>query len=168
MGMPRPQLFLDCDGVLADFDAESQLLFGEMPRNAEARHGTEEFWRRIVEHGSFYQSLPLMPGARKLFDAVAHLRPIILTGCPPGDWAAPQKKEWARQHFPGTTMITCLSKDKRMHMEPGDILIDDYLKYRHLWEENGGLFIHFQTVEQALEELKAVLKDDFYRTPEPR
>ena len=145
------QLFLDCDGVLADFDTAAELLFGQNSREAEAKLGTEEFWNRIRAMEDFYGRLPLLADARRLFEAVAHLHPIILTGCPHGGWAEPQKAAWAARHFPGVRIITCRSKDKRDSLKNrGDILVDDYLKYRHLWEEAGGVFVHHTSAQQSI------------------
>lgn len=153
------RLYLDCDGVLADFDRAFEERFGHPPRAYEASHGPKVFWRNIKEEApDFYRTLPLMPGARELFDSVAHLRPIILTGCPLGGWAEMQKLAWAAEHFPGTPMVTCMSKDKRLYCRPGDILVDDYLKYRHLWEEAGGVFIHHTgNVQETLSALRSRL-----------
>ena len=106
--MNRVRLFLDCDGVLADFDAGARALLGMTPAKFEARHGRREFWRRIAMAPNFYQTLPEMPDARRLFDAVEHLQPTILTGLPVGNWAAPQKVAWAAEHFPGAPNITSL------------------------------------------------------------
>lgn len=103
------QLYLDCDGVLADFEQAATDLLGMPPRQFEKRHGLPTFWQRLARHGDFYGSLPLMPDATMLFDAVRHLDPIILTGLPRGNWAAPQKVRWAAEHFPGTRIITCLA-----------------------------------------------------------
>jgi hypothetical protein len=56
---------------------------------------------------------------------------VILTGCPEGGWSEPQKIAWGRIIFPGVKMITCLSKEKCLHMmNPGDVLVDDYLRYK--------------------------------------
>jgi hypothetical protein len=41
-------------------------------------------------------------------------------------------------------------------MHPGDILVDDYLKYRHLWEEAGGVFIHHTSASNTLRQLAAL------------
>ena len=84
-------LFLDLDGVLADFDAGAKRLFGMSSRAFEDKYGKREFWRRLANAKDFYATLPLMPDARLLFDAVKHLDPTILTGLPLGNWAAPQK-----------------------------------------------------------------------------
>lgn len=46
-----------------------------------------------------------------LYEAVAHLEPIILTGCPEGGWSELQKIAWAAHHFPNVKMITvCQSR----------------------------------------------------------
>lgn len=156
---PRMQLFLDCDGVLADFDAAFEAAFGHPPRAYEDKHGPTAFWRNIREEAKeFYRHLPLMSDGRQLYEGVAHLRPIILTGCPLGGWAEPQKLAWAAEHFPGVPMVTCMSRDKRTYCRPGDILIDDYLKYRHLWEEAGGTFIHHTGAASSIDALASHLE----------
>ena len=153
------QLYLDCDGVLADFDAGAAAILGMGPRAFEERFGKKRFWARLATAPDFYATLPLMPGARDLFAAVRHLDPIILTGLPLGRWAAPQKIRWAADHFPGTRIITCFARDKRNHARDGDVLVDDTLKYQHLWEEEGGVFVHHRTVDETLAELAGLFPD---------
>lgn len=148
------QLFLDCDGVLADFDQAAEIVFGFPPRQAEDRLGTQEFWRLLLETPKFYETLPVMQDAMELVDAVRHLNPIILTGCPLGIWAQEQKINWRNKNFPGIPMITTLSKDKKTHAKPGDVLVDDFLKYRHLWVDHGGIFIHHTSAATSIEALK--------------
>jgi hypothetical protein len=145
------QIFLDCDGVLADFDTAAIRIFGQHPQQAEDELGTVEFWRRLREHGRFFYDLPVLADGLELYEAIAHLHPIILTGCPAGGWAEPEKFAWPGRHFPTVKMITCRSRDKRLHMKAGDILIDDFLKYRHLWEEAGGIFIRHISAKGSLE-----------------
>lgn len=150
----HPQVFLDCDGVLADFDAGAAELFGSTSREAEKKLGTPGFWNRIRRHKpGFYEHLPLMRDAESLFRAVEHLQPIILTGVPIGNWAKPQKEAWAAKHFPKTQMITTMARHKSKHAKPGDILIDDNDKYRSLWEDAGGIFIHHTSAEDTLKKL---------------
>jgi hypothetical protein len=105
--MAEPRLFLDADGVLADFDEGARRLLGMRPKEFIAKHGRGTFWKRLAGAKNFYGTLAEMPDARKLFDAVKHLKPTILTGLPLGRWAAPQKIEWAAEHFPGVPIITC-------------------------------------------------------------
>lgn len=150
-----PRLFLDCDGVLADFDGYATRLLGLPPREFEARQGRNELWRRLASHPDYFFRLPLMPDARELWDAVAHLAPVILTGVPRGEWAAPQKLRWAARHFPDARIITTLARAKREHMEaPGDVLVDDSLAFRGLWEEAGGVFVHHRSAADTLTQLR--------------
>ena len=158
------QLYLDCDGVLADFDSAAERVLGLPPREFEKRHGLPEFWKRLACSPDFYASLPLMPDAMHLFQALRHLDPIILTGCPRGGWAEAQKVRWAAEHFPGTRIITCMAIDKRRHARAGDILVDDTLRHRHRWEGAGGIFVHHVNAKRSLAELSALLPLPRYRT----
>ncbi|GLR47399.1 5' nucleotidase, NT5C type [Sphingomonas astaxanthinifaciens] len=139
--MSLPRLFLDCDGVLADFDAGVRELLGMDARAFEARHGKGEFWKRLARAGDFYARLPKMADADELFAAVRHLRPTILTGLPIGNWAAPQKVAWAGEHFPGVPVITCMARDKHRHMTGADVLVDDSERHMAAWIEAGGTYI---------------------------
>jgi hypothetical protein len=149
----KRQLYLDCDGVLADFDEGVRRLLGMDPQAYMDRFGKGRFWQKLATAKDFYGTLPEMPDARELFDAVAHLDPVILTGLPIGKWAAPQKLRWAEAHFPGTKMITVMAVDKRNHCTEGDVLVDDTLKHRHLWEGAGGVFIHHTSAKASLAQL---------------
>ena len=149
-------LFLDCDGVLADFDAGATALLGMPPQQFQDAHGKGEFWRRLARAPDFYGSLPLMPDTRLLVDAVAHLNPTILTGLPIGNWAAPQKVRWATEHFPGVPIITTMARDKFRHMTGADVLVDDRADHRATWEEAGGTFIHHKDARTSLIELAAI------------
>jgi hypothetical protein len=151
-----PRLFLDADGVLADFDEGAKMLLGMTPRQFEARHGRREFWRRIASAKNFYGSLPEMPDARLLFDAVEHLQPTILTGLPLGRWAAPQKIEWAAEHFPGVPIITCMARDKHKHMKPGDVLVDDRENHRAAYESAGIVFVHHRSAADSVKQLAKI------------
>ncbi len=153
--MPQPKLFLDCDGVLADFDAGARAVLGGMtPAQYEERHSRREFWQRLASTPDFYAGLPLLPDARTLYDAVAHLKPTILTGLPIGNWAAPQKVAWAAEHFPGVPIITCMARDKYRYMEPGDVLVDDREQHRDKWEAAGGVFVHHKNAERSIAALR--------------
>jgi hypothetical protein len=50
-------------------------------------------------------------------------------------------------------MITCMARDKRDHAKEGDVLVDDQVRHRHLWEGAGGIFIHHRSADQSLREL---------------
>jgi len=154
--MPEPRLFLDADGVLADFDQAARRLLGLKPKEFIAKHGRGTFWKRLANAKNFYGTLPEMPDARLLFEAVKHLEPTILTGLPLGRWAAPQKVEWAAEHFPGVPIITCMAADKHKHMRPGDVLVDDREKHRETYEAAGIVFVHHKSAEDSLRQLTKI------------
>ena len=79
-----PTLVLDCDGVLADFDAAVVALLGEPPAEYQQRHGLNAFWQALADAPDFFAELPLKTDAMELWRAVRHLDPIILTGLPRG------------------------------------------------------------------------------------
>ncbi len=157
MKLNQRQLFLDCDDVLAGFGVYGREIFGMTPRRALEELGKDRFWEIIKDHGSFFSSLPVLDGGRKLYEAVKHLNPIILTGADDDirEWAEPQKRIWSGMNFPGVKLICCASKNKRLYMKPGDVLIDDWPKYRHLWEEAGGIFVlhRNETPEESIEQV---------------
>lgn len=151
------QINIDVDGVVANFDEYSSELFGQPVSITNQTNMIDDFWLTIYNHEDFYNKLPLMPDAMDLFNSVKHLNPRFLTGLPKfheGGWADKQKRVWIERNFPGTPVVTCLSEEKSLHMEPGDILIDDWLKYRHLWENKGGIFIHHTSAANSILELK--------------
>ena len=149
-----PTVFLDCDGVLADFDAGAERAFGMPPREFERRFGLRQFWSKLASLDNFFGELPLLPDAMELYETVRHLQPIILTGLPRGNWAEPQKRRWAERHFPEVEVITTSAALKREHCHPGDALVDDREKYRRLWEEVGGIFIHHRDAAISINELR--------------
>lgn len=151
----RRQIFLDCDGVLADFDKGAEAILGAPPHVFEKRNGAREFWRRLAQAPGFFENLPPMPDAQALYEAVKHRDPVILTGMPRGNWAEPQKRRWAERHFPGVPVITTMAALKHEHTHPGDVLVDDRDKYRHLWEREGGVFVHHKDAASSIAELRA-------------
>jgi 5'(3')-deoxyribonucleotidase len=154
--MMGPRLFLDADGVLADFDRGARELLGAKPNAFIARHGQGAFWKRLAKAPNFYGTLPKMPDADLLFNAVKHLKPTILTGLPLGNWAAPQKVKWAAEHFPGVPIVTCMARDKHKHMAKGDVLVDDREKHREAYEAHGVVFIHHKNAMDSLRQLAKI------------
>jgi hypothetical protein len=149
------QIYLDCDGVLADFDSGAKAILGLHPVEFEKRYGPKRFWNALSETENFFMTLDPLPDAMALYRAVKHLKPIILTGLPHGIWAEPQKRAWAEKHFPGVEVITTRAALKREYCRPGDVLVDDRDKYRPLWEEAGGIFIHHKSAKDSIRQLEA-------------
>src|SRR3954447_1194226 len=148
------RVFLDCDGVLADFDKAATAVLGQPPRQFQQQFGLKQFWCKRVAVPNFFAELDLLPDAMDLYQAVRHFDPVILTGLPRGEWAEPQKRRWAERYFPGVSVITTAAALKYEHCHPGDALVDDRNKYRHLWERAGGIFIHHTTARISIAVLR--------------
>jgi hypothetical protein len=138
-------LFVDLDGVLADFETGVRDATGLLPHEQKPAH----MWRLLARTPGFYEHLAWMPDGRELWAAVTAAQPKILTGLPLGWWAEPQKRAWcARELGPDVPVFACMSRAKarvaREHApEPAiPVLIDDRESLRDAWEAMGGIFIH--------------------------
>lgn len=162
-------MFLDCDGVLADFDKKAmEILGGIRPRDFEGTEGEQALWEKIYSVEEFFYSLDPMPDMLELVRGVEALgfHPTVLTGIPkPKEHqkssvpAAEQKRKWVGKHLGFSyPVITCRSVEKCHHIqEPGDVLIDDWHRYIPNWEAAGGKFILHTSAKQSLIELEAYL-----------
>lgn len=148
-----PQLFLDIDGVLADFDTAYLRAFGVPVIRGTGKDDPPGMWENIRAHGSFYRDMPLMFDAMMLWRATKTLHPVLLTGVPYSQVpeAEAHKRAWVRQHFgEGVQVICCRSRDKYLHGKPGDVLVDDWAKYQHLWVKMGGIFILHRSARETV------------------
>jgi 5'-nucleotidase len=150
-----PKLYLDLDGVMADFDAHFPAVFGLDHRSL----ADDEMWVTINAHPSYFRDMPPCAGAKAFFDAISWLDPIILTACPKTNYAnaARQKRAWVREHLSTTCMVLPVmgGRNKPLFMHaPGDILIDDFERNILAWQDEGGRGIQhvdFQTTRAVLD-----------------
>jgi hypothetical protein len=149
------QIFVDLDGVLGDFDGYYEKLFGVCPN--QDTYEPPDMWDNIRTHGTFYRDQPLMPDALMLWEGIKkhHPSPIILSGVP---WSIPDvaahKRTWVNRNLGFfVPLICCPSREKFSYGKMGDILIDDRLKYSHLWTKMGGEFVHYTSVSTTLQAL---------------
>lgn len=147
------QVFVDMDGVLADFDAHHETVFGV--RSDKKLDNVD--WLKVRDCPGFYADIPPMADMRELWDFVSRLRPhpIVLTGVPKSVEEAPKnKRAWVRKNLgPAVQVICTRSADKALYCRPGDILIDDWEKYRHVWEAAGGRWITHTSASASIDQL---------------
>ena len=152
-------LYLDLDGVLADFDGAAGARIGtDNIYKYEFVWGTKKFWEKINIDDDFFASLGVLPDAWDLMGAVRHLDPIILTALPHtgAEKVDRQKRQWVKDYFGAYEVITCQTKDKPNHCKPGDILIDDRAINRDAWLANFGTYLIHTTAERTIGALKAL------------
>ncbi|HYD99929.1 MAG TPA: hypothetical protein VEH84_11145 [Alphaproteobacteria bacterium] len=147
------RLFLDLDGVLADFDRGVKAVTGRRPEAMPVK----AMWAALAKSPDFFNTLHFMEDAEVLWEFCRPHRPTILTGLPLGTWAPEQKRRWvARMLGEDVPIITCMARDKHRHGGPGCVLVDDREKTREAWEAAGGIFIHHRGAAGSIAALKAL------------
>jgi hypothetical protein len=145
------QLFVDMDGVLADFDAHHEAVLGV--RSDKQLDNVD--WDRVRAVKDFYFNIPPMPDMEQLWRRIEAHKPIVLTGVPKDVEEAPgNKRAWVARHIGDHVEVRCCkSRDKCLHAAPGDVLIDDWIKYRNLWVKAGGVWITHRSAAETADEL---------------
>lgn len=150
------QIFVDMDGVLADFDSGYEAAFGIRPSTKTDNVD----WKKVRTREGFYFNLPPMSDMPLLWAYVAQFKPIILTGIPSSvEEAASNKTAWVRRHLGDTEIRCCLSREKYKHCSPGDILIDDWEKHKDKWVNAGGIWITHRHAAETIEQLREILQN---------
>lgn len=162
--MDRFEIYVDSDGVLADFDGYVLNKFGKRVSDFNPKGS---FWQAITYHDAhvekFFRNLPKMPDADEL---MAHLMSAgfksvkVLTACgyTPRD-AKQQKIDWYAEHFPGVEcIVVSKSPDKAEYAHPYSILIDDRAKSIDPWRAKGGIGILHTSAEDTIAQLNAIIQ----------
>jgi hypothetical protein len=141
-------LWVDLDGVLADLDGMILRRF-QTPLN---RDRVEEAVALVERAG--YLAVPWTPGGQALWRALQPYQPAVLTWVPSVRIAA-QKAAWVLSHCgPGTRLVPVPQAEKACMALPGDILIDDQVKYRDGWTAKGGRFILHTSAAETLRQVQ--------------
>ena len=144
-------LFVDLDGVLADFNRGIIELMGDHPDNIPDSH----MWPAVARKGDFFETLPWMVDGQELWDYIKTHNPSILTGVPRGKFAGTDKRVWVGRELGHHVKVdTCWSKEKYTYCYgPECILIDDRKTVGTPWAESGGIFIHHVNATDTIDQL---------------
>jgi 5'(3')-deoxyribonucleotidase len=158
----KSTLYLDMDGVVADFDRYAYELIGAPP---SAGIYPEDKWEKLAKNERLYKDLEKTPYADELVDfcrefAWNKYNFYFLTAVPKNNdvpWAFYDKIVWAQKHFPNIPVhFGPFSKDKYIHCNFGDILIDDRISNIDEWRSAGGIAIHHTSFKETIEALKNI------------
>ena len=157
------KVYLDMDGVLADFDQRFEDISGMKPKEFEAKYGTKEFWNLIDEENkiSFWVGIKPMPGAAALVNAVKKYNYELLTSPSAKKQSYLGKILWVRNHsdiLGGKPRINFKRAKEKHEVKPElaktDILIDDREDTIGRWNAAGGTGIVYKSIGQVLNDLK--------------
>lgn len=170
-------LFVDLDGVLADFDAGlhrlGHLNEANMNRSREEMDTAARAWKdalyAAIAGTGFFRDLPAIADAHRLWTAIRHLDPVILTAVPrfadPADVteAAEHKYAWVCATFepiPRARFIATTSRDKPLYIKQSlprpQVLIDDRVKNVDAWRAAGGMAVLHTSAADSLAQLARV------------
>lgn len=158
------KLFLDLDGVLADFDRGVREVTGKPPEDLSLK----AMWAALARAPRFFETLEFMHDAEALWRFCEPHHPTILTGLPLGSRAPAQKRRWvARMLGAHVPVITCMSREKPRWSGRGHVLVDDRASAREGWERKGGTFIHHTSAENSISALRRIGFDGQAHTSRP-
>jgi len=156
-------IYLDMDGVIADFDQRFQSLSGMNPTEFENTYGKQEFWDFIDEKHkiAFWVGIPVMGGAQQLVDYVSKYPYEILTAPSTKKQSLLGKNLWVKNHIDlfGSKPKINFKKAKNKHLvkpnlTKNDILIDDRADTIDRWNTAGGTGILYKSSSQVINDMK--------------
>lgn len=156
----KRKIFLDMDGVLADFDKRAEEVIGTNDHHKFTFvYGQDETWKRIHAVPDFFLSLEVMPDIMSLLHAVRGQDISVLTALPRTNTerVKSQKETWVALNVnEDIPVITCFTQEKPDYCRPGDILIDDRAVVAERWVAAGGHFILHTDAADTERQLKAL------------
>jgi len=156
-------LFVDLDGVLADFvKGVTKLIpdYNEAKYQQDPKYRTK-MWKAVGNYtkdgGKLWAELDLMPDAMVLWDYISKYDTTeILTATGDLSFGADvQKRDWVSKNFGNIkTNVVEKSKEKAQYAAPNHILIDDMQKSIGPWEQSGGIGILHTNAADTISKLK--------------
>lgn len=147
------KIYVDMDGVIANFDGLFKDLIGSSPHEYESQHGTEMFWDAILEHRNFFADIKPYDHIHELINICHHMSDNVVILSSPSKYntsiCIEQKRNWldeqGHRHLPAT-----FEKEKHKFARENCLLIDDWEKNINKWVQAGGVAHHFKDYDSFL------------------
>ena len=155
--IPINRIFVDMDGVLADFVQGVQ---GPKYLNGPLTDHLYDDNKIELSNKGLFKDLPLMPGMKDLINAVkdtgVYWEILTCTGELNRKKVAQDKTIWIRKHVDPGVVITCTFKgeQKAAYAKPGSILIDDRPRNIKAWTDAGGIGILHKNAADTIAQLQ--------------
>jgi hypothetical protein len=150
-------IFIDLDGVLADFDAHARA-HGKYTSDGRTKWDELDY--------QWWSTMPVYPGAKAFYDAALKLGEVRFLSAPAANEGCfSGKAHWVQGFLPEhgkfamKELIICAARDKHYLAGANRILIDDRQNNIKDWVDAGGIGIHHNGDFMAtLQKLQDVLK----------
>ena len=157
-------IYLDMDGVVANFDKRFEDLSGMTPSEFISKYDKNAFWDLIDEKHkiAFWRGIEVMPGADRLVNYVAQYPYEMLTAPSAKKQSVIGKSLWIKDKvgtlYSSQPKVTYKRAKEKHLVKPNltkfDILIDDKPSTIDNWNNAGGTGIFYQSASQVINDLK--------------
>ena len=168
---PKPHLYLDMDGVQADFFLQWAKMFGfKNYRDMGDVAAQTANIMKLVDKGDkfveeFFATLPMLKGGAKLL-AFLHQNkiPYTILSAPLRlryDASTAGKRRWLDRYTPGVSQNAIFTSDKHKYAVKGgraNVLVDDHGEKIAKWQAKGGIGIKHDdaTTDSTIEQLSKI------------
>ena len=157
------QIFLDMDGVLADFESTCSEMLGLKIWNTEEGHKLYDLNKRELTAKHMFRRLNPMPDAWKLVDyclnSGIHTEILTAAGTVNRSLVVKDKIDWIREHIHPYWIVipTFKGSQKAALAHKKAVLIDDRQENIDYWIEAGGIGILHKTADNTIEQLDHII-----------
>jgi 5'(3')-deoxyribonucleotidase len=169
MNNNTPTLYIDMDGVVADFNGFAATVL-QIKVEQGAQKWSVEQWAKLRDYPCLYRYLPKTSRAddvmtlAQMFRSVLGWNIYMLTAVPKGNDvpdAFHDKILWMQKYYPSVKVrFGPFAVNKKDHCKPGDVLIDDRISTCEEWRLAGGRAILATDLDRAVEELKIMFESE--------
>ena len=169
---PSTEIYVDMDGVLADFFGEwAKLMNVDHFTQINKKHDIDDALQKIRDTEEFWLNLPLLPQATQLLSLIKKVKGSYnICSSPLADdpKSEPHKREWIKRNldfFPPKNIYITHNKPnyaKNLDGTP-NILIDDYGVNINAWEDAGGIGFKYKDhkFERTASAIKQAMQENF-------
>ena len=165
----KPVVYLDMDGVIADFFGGVEKLYGVSHWKQLTSDKSKDLRQDVIDRitgTNFFETLPKFPSADPLIAMIKKFtggRFSILTSPLRGDHdnSAKWKKVWINQNIeqPDETIVSGRKEKYATSKGTANILVDDRPINIQKWQDKGGYGILYQANKNSLSTIEQALKN---------